>query len=72
MKQVVYGLNKDNGDGSSRVLFFRDRALVDRLLDVDQYEEFYSNEGSPAITLTFPADLDLVACGFRFSDSYYT
>lgn len=72
MKQVVYGLNKDNGDGSGSVLFFRDRALVDRLLDVDQYEEFYSNEGSPAITLTFPADLDLVACGFRFSDQHYT
>lgn len=72
MKQIVYGLNKDNGDGSGSILFFRDRTVVDRLLDVDQHEEFYANEGSPAITLTFPADLDLTACGFRFSDNHYT
>jgi hypothetical protein len=28
----------------------------------------YANEGRPSMVLTFPADLDLEKCGFRFDD----
>lgn len=71
MSQKVYGLTADHGDGSSGIRWFQNVELVEKLLNRDD-EVYYGNEGSPAITLTFPDDLDLVACGFRFSDSDYS
>lgn len=71
---TIYGLTRDLGAGSSTVCWFRDLEVVNNVLsdDSDQYvDEFYGNDGSPAITLTFPADLDLKACGFKFSDDRY-
>lgn len=74
MAQVVYGLSCDHGDGSAGIRWFKDKELVDRLLDEDGgfpdyvWESYCQNEGSPAQTLTFPDDLDLAACGFRFGD----
>ena len=71
MAQTVFGLTRDNGDGSGSIVWFRNKEIVDKVLDSDQYEDFYANEGSPAMTLTFPDDLDLTECGFRFSDDHY-
>jgi hypothetical protein len=71
MAQVVFGLTVDGGDGSSHIQWFRDEAVVRRLLDSDDgvdLEMYGANEGYPSETLTFPDDLDLEACGFRFSD----
>jgi len=72
MAQTVYGLTRDNGDGSTGIVWFRNKDTVDRILDNNGgiHEEFYGNEGS-ATELTFPDDLDLVQCGFRFSDDHY-
>lgn len=68
MAQTVYGLTVDHGDGSTGMRWFKDKARVDEILhDDSNYEEYYGNEGSPAMTLTFPDDLDLAACGFYFS-----
>ncbi len=66
--QIVYGLTADHGDGSNGIRWFRDKAIVDELLDDDNahHEVYYGNEGSPNIVLTFPDDLDLEAAGFRF------
>lgn len=61
--QTIYGLICDAGDGSSHMRWFRNRDKVDQVLEDD--ESYYANEGSPAMTLTFPAELDLAACGFR-------
>ena len=68
--QTVYGLIADCGDGTSCMVWYRDKEIVDRLLnDDDLYVEQYSaNEGSPAETLTFPDDVDLEAAGFSFND----
>jgi len=74
MTQKVYGLTRDNGDGSGSIIWFRDKEVVDRILDEDSelegwvQEAFYANEGSPAVELTFPDDLDLNSVGFRFRD----
>lgn len=66
--QKIYGLIADCGDGSAVMCWFRELDDVNYLLDEDNgHEQFWSaNEGSPAEVLTFPADLDLVKCGFRF------
>ena len=69
--QTIYALLKDNGDGSSSIHWFRDKEIVDALLESDDVEDWYQNEGIPAETLTLPDDLDLWACGFRFDDSDY-
>jgi hypothetical protein len=77
MAQTVYGLTRDNGDGSNGMCWFRNKEIVDRILDEDDsipgwvMEPFYGNEGMVNMTLTFPDDLDLVQCGFRFSDDQY-
>jgi hypothetical protein len=71
MAQTVFGLSVDYGDGSSGIRWFRDEALVERLLDYDSSgdnEQYYGNEGTPSEKLTFPDGLDLEACGFHFSD----
>ena len=68
--QTIYGLISDNGDGSSSMHWFRDQEKVDFLLSDDGDESYWAaNEGSPAETLTFPADLDLEAAGFSFNDA---
>lgn len=77
MTQIIYGLSRDNGDGSCSVIWFRNKELVDYLLtdgkssDYDEREAFYGNEGSISQTLNFPDDLDLIDCGFFFCDDYY-
>lgn len=73
MAQVIYGLTRDHGDGSTGMVWFQNKTTVDKILDNDHgdYEEFYGNEGSANVELTFPDDLDLKACGFRFSDDQY-
>lgn len=68
--QTVYGLTVDHGDGSSGIRWFKNRHIVESILEDDEYiEEYYGNEGTPSIVLTFPASLDLKACGFRFHDA---
>lgn len=67
--QTVYALLEDNGDGSSSIHWFRDKEIVDALLESDDVEDWCQNEGIPAETLTFPDDLDLKECGFRFVDA---
>ena len=65
--QTIYGLIRDNGDGSSSMVWLRCEKTVERLLDDENgHEEYYANEGSPAETLTFPIDLNLEEAGFRF------
>lgn len=75
MTQTIYGLNRDNGDGSASIVWFKDLALVNRLLDQDDrsfpswvWESYSMNDCGPSLTLCFPDDLDLESCGFRFSD----
>ncbi len=67
MTHTVYGLINDCGDGSSSLHWFRSKDTVDEMLDESNcHEHYWCNEGSPAEILTFPADLDLEAAGFRF------
>ena len=71
MKQTIYGLTQDYGDGSAGMRWYRNKATVDAKLDEsspDWDESMYGNEGVPSMVLTFPADLDLEKCGFRFDD----
>jgi len=71
MTQTIYGLTEDYGDGSAGMRWYRNKDKVDALLDEDSpdwKESMYANEGTPSMVLTFPADLDLEACGFRFDD----
>ena len=71
MTQVIYGLTQDYGDGSAGMRWYRNKATVDAKLDEsspDWDESMYGNEGVPSMVLTFPADLDLEKCGFRFDD----
>ena len=72
MTQTIYGLTQDYGDGSAGMRWYRNKAIVDAKLDEDGPdwdESMYGNEGTPSMVLTFPADLDLEACGFRFDDN---
>lgn len=67
MTQKVYGLIRDNGDGSAGIVWFRSMEEVDEMLDEENdHEEYWGNEGSPAEELTFPDSVDLAAAGFRF------
>lgn len=71
MAQVVFGLTVDGGDGSSHIQWFRDEKVVERLLTSDKgidLEMYGANEGYPSEVLTFPDDLDLEKCGFKFYD----
>ena len=71
MTQTIYGLTQDYGDGSAGMRWYRSEARVEALLDPrspDWDESMYGNEGTPSMVLTFPADLDLEKCGFRFDD----
>ena len=68
--QKVYGIIRDNGDGSCSMVWFKDKSIVESLLGTDP-EAFYANEGLVSEELTFPDDLDLEKCGFSFSDEDY-
>lgn len=67
----IYGLMSDNGDGSSSINWFKNKQLVDKILDDGDPYIWGCNEGYPAETLTFPDDLNLEECGFMFSDDDY-
>jgi hypothetical protein len=69
MAQIIYGLISLNGDGSNSMNWFKNEKLVDYLLENEHYE-FGGNEGS-CETYTFPDELDLEQCGFRFAEQYY-
>ncbi len=66
--QTVYCLSSNNGDGSSSVCWFTSVSEEDleKLIDLDP--ESWGMNDCGADTYTFPDDLDLKACGFRFSD----
>lgn len=69
VEMKIYGLICDSGDGSAYLRWYKNKNVVDKLLDEDSgNEEFYMNEGSPSEELTFPDDFDLEAAGFTFSD----
>lgn len=70
--QTVYGIMRDQGDGSAVILWFQNGALARHLVESDDYcESFWANEGCISETFTFPADLDLKTCGFSFDDKQY-
>ena len=69
--QKVYGLISDHGDGSSSTRWFQNVAIVDAILESDDMEQWYGNEGSYSEVLTFPDEVDLVKCGFWFDDDEY-
>lgn len=73
MAQKIYGLTRDHGDGSTGMVWFRNKETVERILDNNGgiHEEFYGNEGMCSTQLIFPDELDLTECGFRFSDDHY-
>lgn len=67
--QTIYGLVEDGGDGSTSISWFRDKAVVDMLMDTqrEDWDPAFGTNDDPE-TLVFPAGLDLEACGFSFSD----
>lgn len=69
MAQRIYGLVSDGCDGSASIYWFRDGDLASRL--VQSHESFNLNDCGVSEVLTFPDDLDLEACGFRFNDADY-
>lgn len=66
-KKTIYGLICDGGDGSASLRWYSNKEKVDNLL-FDECEDYYMNEGSPAVTLTVPIDFDLTAAGIRNID----
>lgn len=64
--QIIFGLIADMGDGTSCIIWLRNEAIVDRLLEEEQ---FYQNDS--AMIFEFPDDLDLEKCGFEFDDEHY-
>ena len=71
--QNIYGVICDSGDGSSHMQWFRNKELVDDILDEDHddHELYYANEGEPSSILSFPDELNLEQCGFKFSDGSF-
>ena len=71
--QTICYITRDNGDATASVLFFKDVALAESLIQCDDSSE---NGGSFAMNsevtkLTFPDVVDLDQCGFYFSDEDY-
>lgn len=62
---TVYALIHDNSDSSYSLAFFRDKKIVDGLLELDQ---FLCNEGS-AYELYFPDNFDFEFANIKFSDN---
>ena len=65
-KQVICSVIRDLGDGSSCIDWYRDGEKAERRIEEDP-EQYWANDGGPDY-YTFPAELDLESCGFRFSD----
>ncbi len=66
-KVKIYSLIQDNEDGTAKVVFLKDKDLVERLV----FEpKFNLNEGAYE-TYIFPEDLDLAKCGIFLSDEDY-
>lgn len=61
---TVYALVYDNSDSSYTILFFRNKKIVDGLLELDQ---FLCNEGVPH-EFFFPNDFDFETANIEFSD----
>jgi hypothetical protein len=66
-KQFICSIIRDLGDGSSRIDWYRNIEKAEKLIEED-IESYWANDGGPDI-YTFPADLNLEECGFRFRDS---
>lgn len=64
MSQKVYVFTRDLGDGSSAVGYTRD---PDYLRKHEDDDDLAMNEGF-SDTLEFPHTLNLVDCGFNFSE----
>jgi len=64
MAQLIYGVIRDNGDGSATMVWFRSQDVAELASDK---EEYGISEGI-ASELSFPDSLDLESCGFSFSD----
>lgn len=62
---TVYALVYDNSDSSYSLTFFKDKKIVDGLLELDQ---FLCNEGS-AHELYFPDNFDFESANIKFSDN---
>lgn len=69
-KKTIYGLIRDGGDGSASLHWYSNKAEVDKLLldecEDEDYNRYYMNEGSPAVTLTVDEDFDFKAAGIRY------
>lgn len=63
--QTIYGVLADNGDGSASMLWFRDLPDIDSM--EERHPERWGISEGISQTLTFPDDLDLEKCGFRFT-----
>lgn len=71
--QTICFITRDNGDGTASVLFFKDVALAESLIQCDDSGENYGSfsMNSEVTKFTFPDVVDLDQCGFRFSDEDY-
>lgn len=65
MSQKVYVFTRDNGDGSSSVGYTRDPDYLNKHQEDD--DSLGMNEGF-CDTLNFPHTLNLVDCGFSFTE----
>lgn len=63
---ILYGLIFDNGDGSASLRWYVCKNKVDRILS--DYEWFYMNEGSPAVTLVLPDGIIPEKIGIDYVD----
>lgn len=61
---TVYALISDNSDSSYSLAFFKNKEIVDGLLELDQ---FLCNEGS-AHEFYFPDNFDFESANIKFSD----
>lgn len=66
-QQVICSIIRDLGDGSSRIDWYRDSKKAESLIEEDP-ESYWANDSGPDY-YTFPVDLDLESCGFRFRDN---
>lgn len=65
-KQIICSIIRDLGDGSSSIDWYRNAELAEQLIEEDP-DTYWPNDGGPDY-YTFPADLNLKECGFRFRD----
>ncbi len=64
MVQKIYGLIADNG-GSTYLVWFKSKEDIEFVTDENNdFEEFWNCDME--YEYTFPMDLDLETCGFKF------